>query len=163
MNPYDILGVSSGASDEDIAKAYKSLAKKYHPDLNPGNEAAAKKMGEINRAYEDIKSMRQRGQTYQNTGNGYGNAQTAYGNPFDPFASAYQQAYRTYTYTYNSQRPRHNPITVILAVMVMTFLVRLLLSMLFGGFGGSYYVNDRNMAGQGVVVPGYGYYDRAEP
>jgi molecular chaperone DnaJ len=45
MNPYDILGVSPNASDEDVAKAYKSLAKKYHPDLNPGDQAAAKRMG----------------------------------------------------------------------------------------------------------------------
>jgi hypothetical protein len=160
MNPYDILGVSSGVSDEELAKAYKSLAKKYHPDLNPGDEAAAKRMGEINRAYEDIKAMRQRGETYRAPGTGYNTSQAAYG---DPFAGYGQQAYRTYTYTYTSRPPRHNPITVILAVMVMSFLVRLLLSVLFGGFGGSYYVNDRNMPNQGVVVPGYGYYDRADP
>jgi curved DNA-binding protein CbpA len=156
MNPYDTLGVASNASDEDIAKAYKSLAKKYHPDLNPGDEAAARRMGEINRAYDDIKAMRQRGESYR-AADGYQRTQTDYGNPFDPFASAR----RTYTYTY--QRPRHSPIGVILAVMVMSLFVRLLLSILFGGYGGSYYVNTRNMPRQGTVVPGYGYYDSVEP
>jgi hypothetical protein len=163
MNPYDVLGVSPSASDEDVAKAYKRLAKKYHPDLNPGDQAAAKRMGEINRAYDDIKAMRQRGQSYSDysaqrtqTQNPHG---TAYGNP-------YANAYRTYYYTYQSTqtpKPRHNPITVILAVMVMTFFVRLLLSILFGGFGGSYYVNTRGMQYPGQVVPGYGYYTSAEP
>jgi curved DNA-binding protein CbpA len=159
MNPYDTLGVSPDASDEDISKAYKRLAKKYHPDLNPGDEAAASRMGQINRAYDDIKAMRQRGQTYQQTAGGYGASQSAYGSAYDPFAGVHH----TYTYTYTTQKPRHSLVAVILAVMTMTFLVRLLLSILFGGYGGSYYVNDRNMPSQGRVVPGYGYYDTMEP
>lgn len=57
-SPYEILGVSPNASKDEIAKAYRKLAKKYHPDLNPGDEAAAKKMSEINAAYEEIKSGR---------------------------------------------------------------------------------------------------------
>lgn len=55
-NPYEILGVSPDASDEEITKAYRVLAKKYHPDLNPGNTAAAEKMAEVNAAYDKIKS-----------------------------------------------------------------------------------------------------------
>ena len=46
-DPYTILGVSSAASDEEISKAYKKLARQYHPDLNPGNAAAEAKMKEI--------------------------------------------------------------------------------------------------------------------
>lgn len=54
-DPYKVLGVSRDASDEEIKKAYRRLAKKYHPDVNPGNAEAARKMQEINAAYEQIK------------------------------------------------------------------------------------------------------------
>ena len=55
-DPYKVLGVSPNASDEEIKQAYRRLAKKYHPDLNPGDEEAAKKMQQINAAYEQIKN-----------------------------------------------------------------------------------------------------------
>ena len=72
-DPYRVLGVSRDASEEEIKKAYRKLAKQYHPDLNPGNEEAAKKMNEINAAYEQIKNP---GQT--NSAYGYG-GQGGYG------------------------------------------------------------------------------------
>ena len=55
-DPYKVLGLERGASDEEVKKAYRRLAKKYHPDANPGDEAAARKMQEINAAYEQIKN-----------------------------------------------------------------------------------------------------------
>ena len=55
-DPYKVLGVSPNASDEEIKKAYRTLAKKYHPDRNPGDAEAARKMQEINAAYEQIKN-----------------------------------------------------------------------------------------------------------
>lgn len=55
-DPYSVLGISPGAGEKEITKAYRRLAKKYHPDLNPGDEAAARKMSEINDAYEQIKN-----------------------------------------------------------------------------------------------------------
>ena len=55
-DPYQVLGVSPDASDDEIKAAYRNLAKKYHPDLNPGDATAAKKMNEINAAYDQIKN-----------------------------------------------------------------------------------------------------------
>ncbi len=51
-NPHEVLGVPAGASQDDIKKAYRQMAKKYHPDLHPNDPAAAKKMNEINEAYD---------------------------------------------------------------------------------------------------------------
>ena len=70
-DPYKILEVSPDASDEEIKKAYRRLAKKYHPDRNPGDEEAARKMQEVNAAYEQIKNPEkaQAGRGY----GGYGN------------------------------------------------------------------------------------------
>lgn len=51
-NPYEVLGVSPTASAEDIQKAYRKLAKKLHPDLNPGDKAAEEKFKEVAAAYD---------------------------------------------------------------------------------------------------------------
>lgn len=59
QDPYKVLGVSRDASEDEIKKAYRDLAKKYHPDLNPGDKNAAEKMNDINVAYDMI----QKGQT----------------------------------------------------------------------------------------------------
>ena len=61
MNPYEVLGVSENADEETIKKAYKELAKKYHPDRyinNPLADLAAEKMKEINKAYDIITNKR---------------------------------------------------------------------------------------------------------
>ena len=63
-DPYKVLGVSPDASDEEIKKAYRELAKKYHPDNyvnNPLSDLAAEKMKEINEAYDAIVSNRKNG------------------------------------------------------------------------------------------------------
>ena len=48
---YEVLGISKGASEDEIKKAYKKMARKYHPDLNPDNKEAEEKFKEIGRAH----------------------------------------------------------------------------------------------------------------
>ncbi len=72
-DPYKVLGISPGASADEVKKAYRALAKKYHPDVNPSKEAEAR-MKEINEAYDMIVN-----------------------NKYDPNASARQGAYTGYS------------------------------------------------------------------
>src|SRR5579862_1826114 len=51
-DPYTVLGVKNDASQDDIQKAYRRLAKKLHPDLNPGNKAAEEKFKQVASAYD---------------------------------------------------------------------------------------------------------------
>ena len=90
-DPYTVLGVSSNASDQEIKKAYRELARKYHPDNyvdNPLADLAEEKMKEINEAYEAIQKQRSGGGgSYQSSSSsggyqgGYQQQQQYSGNP----------------------------------------------------------------------------------
>ena len=76
MNPYEVLGVSPNATDEEVKQAYRKLVKKYHPDQYKGTDyeaTANEKLKEINEAYDMIKSGKTSYNSSQNTGNAYNN------------------------------------------------------------------------------------------
>lgn len=79
-NYYEVLGVSKNASKEEIRKAYKNLAKKYHPDLNKNSSASETKFKEINEAYEVLKDPEKR-RKYDEL---QSSAQFQHGSQFDP-------------------------------------------------------------------------------
>ena len=152
MNPYDVLGVPPSASDEEVTRAYKTLAKRYHPDLNPNDPSAADRMGRINRAYDDVKAMRQRGEDGAGSYGAYSSGVSGAYDPFETMRSAYR--YRSY-----SRGVRRNPMWRILAVVTVFFFVRLLLSILFGGYALYYSPYASTVPAAGNSVHTYGYYD----
>ena len=97
-DPYQVLGVSRGASDEEIKKAYRSLSRRYHPDANvnnPNKAAAEEKFKQVQQAYDQIMKEKQQGTGYGGT---YGNSYS--GNSYGDFGgfggyysgrSAYQE------------------------------------------------------------------------
>ena len=57
-NPYNILGVTKDATDAEIKRVYRKLARQYHPDRNPNDAAAEEKFKSVNDAYQNIKKER---------------------------------------------------------------------------------------------------------
>ena len=90
-DPYKVLGLDRNASDEDVKRAYRALAKKYHPDLNPGDQEAARRMQEVNAAYEQIRNPEKFRQQSQSQGGAYGDPFTGWYDPFTGYRQQTQQ------------------------------------------------------------------------
>ncbi|MEJ2746136.1 MAG: DnaJ domain-containing protein, partial [bacterium] len=61
-DPYEILGVKKNAGADEVKRAYRNLAKKYHPDANPGNKVAEEKFKEVSQAYDVLSDPQKRKQ-----------------------------------------------------------------------------------------------------
>ena len=130
-DPYEVLGVPHGASEDEIKTAYRRLAKKYHPDLNPGDPTAAQKMNEVNEAYDRIKNP----QAWQQPqGNPFTGQQTytwqtgQEGDPFEEFFRQFREQQERqnqggYHYTYHSRRPR--PFSFLRLIITISILLNL--------------------------------------
>ncbi len=127
-DPFQVLGVSPDASEDEIRQAYRRLAKKYHPDLNPGDKAAAQKMNEVNAAYDAIKNpqayrqqqaQQQQYRQYQQQYRPDGQSGQSYDDPFAAFWQQWQQqtrqdpgasqSYQWYTYDPYEQEDDRQP------------------------------------------------------
>ena len=97
-DPFEVLGVSSSASEDEIKSAYRKLAKKYHPDLNPGDKAAEEKMREVNEAYTQALQYKKNGGASSwgsPFGSSSGSSYGSYGSSrsYGPYGSSGRQYY----------------------------------------------------------------------
>lgn len=101
-DPYKVLGVPSTATDDEVKQAYRRLAKRYHPDANPGDKTAEQKMQQINAAYDEILNRRANpGSSSQGQGYGGSSYGSGYGQGYGPFGGwggfgGYGQGYGSY-------------------------------------------------------------------
>lgn len=174
-DPYQVLGVPHNASEDEIRQAYRRLAKKYHPDLNPGDAQAAQKMNEVNEAYDLLKNpqayqqQRAQQQAQQQARQAYQQRQQqGYYDPFDPFGfyggqsrsqdSSEQPQYHYYYYSsgddssrqqyqWNYRRTRRSPFGIFGKILAVYFIFQIF----FALFGGCSYRSN--------PYYGYGYYD----
>ena len=100
-DPYQVLGVTKGASSDEVKRAYRKLAKKYHPDMNPDDPSAAEKMNEINVAYDMICNP----EKYRSVSSQYDNRSYAYsgdGSNYYSNAGGYANSGQRNGYTYRT-------------------------------------------------------------
>lgn len=147
---YEVLGISQSATADEIKRAYRKLAKQYHPDMNPAKDAEVK-MKEINEAYEVLSDTTKR-QQYDQFGHAasqqqyqqpYGYGQQTYqgGQQFTSFEEMLaamfaqqqrqQQAYRQQQSQGQGQRQPINPLSGIFRFFIIYFIIQFIISIFF--------------------------------
>ena len=105
---YDVLGVQKTASDDEIKSAFRTLAKKYHPDVNQGNEQAAKTFKEASEAYDTLSDPQKRAAYDRGSSGGFsGDNPFGDGNPFgggNPFGSGAGSFFDDFVNMFTSER-----------------------------------------------------------
>ena len=91
---YQVLGIAKSADDKDIKAAYRKLARKYHPDVNPSDTEAEKKFKEIGEAYETLRDPEKR-KLYDKFGSNYKNMQTGGFNTEDHYSPSQGQGFES--------------------------------------------------------------------
>src|SRR5215469_1025560 len=86
---YEILGLQKGVSDDEIKKAYRKLAVKYHPDKNPGDKAAEESFKELGEAYEALSDSQKRAAYDARQRAGRGGFGGGFHDPFDIFREVF--------------------------------------------------------------------------
>ena len=100
-DPFSVLGISSSATEDEIKAAYRKLAKKYHPDLNPGDKTAEQKMREVNEAYTRALQIKKTGQDPYRDPYGSSSSSSGASGYYNPFGGSWggsQGGYRQQDY-----------------------------------------------------------------
>lgn len=156
-NPYEVLGVSQNASDDEVKKAYRELTRKYHPDANVNNplaDLAEEKFKEVQEAYDTIMKQREQGESgynygYQQSGsqNGYSYQQNGSGYGYGYQQNAGSGQYQS-VYTYLNARQYRQALNLLSGMSNRTAEWYYLSAVANAGIGNNIVARDH--AGQAV-------------
>lgn len=107
QDPYRVLGISPQATDDEVKKAYRALAKKYHPDVNNGSSEAETRMKEVNEAYSTVMKWRREGTNASGYESGYGSGRGYGAGEAYSSANPHFQAARNYIHAGRYQEAMH--------------------------------------------------------